>query len=427
MTSKFRLMDLPEELFDNVIAHYVHSVPVNDASATRAVSRVFDQAISYQIIHHVSKESFKDAGSHRKDVFTNISADYLGSAVRKRKNEPLVTFIDKCADTVLGIEGKSSDDERKTRYLQDIIRYTTRGESHATYSLAIHPNSSDHIQRPSQRVANLTSAAAVGSLVAVKHLLRKYVKSWPSSEYLNWNYNQGGLSDAIGAAASNGHVKVLQHLLNKLRPLVNQKSGLPRGSPQHELQQLNRRLHSIFCLAIRSKHCLTIQTLADFAQKYKMSFGFYYDSYSPEQGDEWIKNAVRTGCVKTFQATISTITSINPKAFHALKDHYLKSAFWYCCRFGQEDILQYLIAQDCVLLQRHGRYGMKLAARHLCRNIITILLENGVSINDGKPVQEAIKYENISIVEFMIAHGARVDAKVDAKVDAGTYNSCLCI
>lgn len=38
MTSKFRLRDLPEELFDNVIAHYVHSVPVNDASATRAVS-----------------------------------------------------------------------------------------------------------------------------------------------------------------------------------------------------------------------------------------------------------------------------------------------------------------------------------------------------------------------------------------------------
>jgi hypothetical protein len=73
---------------------------------------------------------------------------------------------------------------------------------------------------------------------------------------------------------------------------------------------------------------------------------------------------------------------------------------------------------------------MKLAARHLCRNIITILLENGVSINDGRPVKEAIKYENTSIVEFMIAHGAKVDAKavakVDAKVDAVAYNSCLC-
>ena len=385
------------------------------------------------MIHHLPKESFKRDGPiqanwHLKDIFTNISAKYLESPVRKRKNEPFVAFIHKCADTVLGIEGKSSDDERKTRYLQDIIRYTTRGERHATYSLAIHPESSDNIERPSQRVVNLTSAAAVGSLVAVKHLLKKYVKSWPSSEYLNCNSNQGGLSDPIGAAASNGHVKVLQHLLTKLRPLVDPKSGLPRGAPHLELQQLNRRLYSIFRLAIRSKHCLTIQTLADFAQKYKLSFGFYYDSYNPEQGDEWIKHAVRTGYVKTFQATISTIMGINPKAYESLKDHYLKSAFWYSCRFGHGDILQHLIAQDRVLLQKYGRQGMKLAARHLCRNIITILVENGVSINDGRPVKEAIKYENTSIVEFMIAHGAKVDAKavakVDAKVDVITYNSC---
>jgi hypothetical protein len=161
-----------------------------------------------------------------------------------------------------------------------------------------------------------------------------------------------------------------------------------------------------------------------------LSFGFYYDSYNSEQGDEWIKHAVRTGCVKTFQATISTMMGINPKAYESLKDHYLKSAFWYSCRFGQGDILQHLIAQDRVLLQKYGRQGMKLAARYLCRNIITILVENGVSINDGRPVKEAIKYENTSIVEFMIAHGAEVDAKVgakaDAKVDAVTYNSCLC-
>ena len=96
------------------------------------------------MIHHLPKESFKRDGPiqanwHLKDIFTNISAKYLESPVRKRKNEPFVAFIHKCANTVLGIEGKSSDDERKTRYLQDIIRYMTRGESHATYSLAIHP------------------------------------------------------------------------------------------------------------------------------------------------------------------------------------------------------------------------------------------------------------------------------------------------
>ncbi|RYN20059.1 hypothetical protein AA0118_g8966 [Alternaria tenuissima] len=52
-------MDLPGELFDNVIAHYVHSVPVHDASATRAVSRAFDQAISYQMIANLSQDGMK--------------------------------------------------------------------------------------------------------------------------------------------------------------------------------------------------------------------------------------------------------------------------------------------------------------------------------------------------------------------------------
>ncbi|KAL1796078.1 hypothetical protein ACET3X_006302 [Alternaria dauci] len=350
------------------------------------------------------------------DLFTNISADYLASPYRKRMNEPLVTLIHNCADWVLGIEGKSSGEETKTRYLHDIIQFMTRENVFATYHQAIYPEYTRYdLGLPSQDVANLAAAAAAGSLVAVKRMLRKKPMCWPSVEYFDANYNTGVLSDPIGAAACNGHSKVLKFLIAELRPYLNPRCR--KYAITHGGLYLHRLLDSIFRLAILSKNGRTIQILAEFANTHKTSFSSEHLATSKANGEAWVKSAVSTGCVNTLQATLSAMMTINPAAYGLLKDHHLALAFQHSCRTGQKDILQYLVAQDRALLRGNGKKGMQLAAQYLHRNIITALLENGISINSGRAIHEAIKYENISIIKFMIVRGARVDT--------ATYEFCV--
>ncbi|KAG9194961.1 hypothetical protein G6011_00081 [Alternaria panax] len=114
---------------------------------------------------------------------------------------------------------------------------------------------------------------------------------------------------------------------------------------------------------------------------------------------------------------MSAMMSINPSLYEQLKDYHLGSAFLYSCVFGQVDLLQHLIAQNRTLLPKHGSNGMQFADQYLHTNVITVLLENGVFIDDRQPIHKAGQYESISMVNSMALRGA--------KLDAATYDSRL--
>jgi len=136
----------------------------------------------------------------------------------------------------------------------------------------------------------------------------------------------------------------------------------------------------------------------------------------------WIRTAIETGCMDTFKTTMAVVgstASISAKRLVA-------NALLFACKHGQVKILRHLIAHNPTSLQREGpvagsdvarRYRdpvqqtlgiscMQTAAQYLQRHIIDVLLEHGVSINAGSPTIRAIEYEDISIVKYMLEHGA---------------------
>lgn len=73
---------------------------------------------------------------------------------------------------------------------------------------------SDNSLFTSTERADLVSAAAVGSLAAVNDLLERNESDWPSWPYIRQHaFDDNVYKDPIQAAASNGHIKVVQHLL----------------------------------------------------------------------------------------------------------------------------------------------------------------------------------------------------------------------
>jgi hypothetical protein len=60
---------------------------------------------------------------------------------------------------------------------------------------------------------------------------------------------------------------------------------------------------------------------------------------------------------------------------------------------------------------------MQSAAKHIHWSIINVLLEEGVSTDDERPIWYAIAFENLSMVKFVIARGVRVDGVL--------YRKCL--
>jgi hypothetical protein len=212
-------------------------------------------------------------------VLRRTSADILRSPVRKPRNSPFITLIYACAEAVPKIE--------------DIVQYVTLGGIYT--ALRQVPQPSEHLlSLPSQDLFDLTGAAAVGSLIVVKYLLDKNPGSWPSQPYSPRHVcGEGVFSDHPLAAASNGHVDVLQHLFNVLEASKTRVSEL-HYNPRY-------RFHCNLSAAIQSKHCPSILILAEFFKKHEIPFDLSIrDCHSFACAGDWINTATKTGCIKTY-------------------------------------------------------------------------------------------------------------------------------
>ncbi|KAI4706460.1 hypothetical protein J4E89_008878 [Alternaria sp. Ai002NY15] len=355
------------------------------------------------------QENLRDCEADKR-VLHHMLPEILQSTVRKAFNDPLVTSIEARAEAVLKIEGHPYDEKTKTQYVEYILQYLTRGGKLAAIERVLRSN--DPLSSSTER-ADLTSAAAVGSLCAVKELLEENESDWPSWPYFRQHAtNDNVYIDPLRAASSNGHIEVVQHLLKALKDF---------GGAEKWTDTFKHRFQCILNAAIQSRHRQTILTLAVVARKNGIC-----ESSLTHVGlscaELWIRTAITTGCMDTFKTTMAVVGSTAPISAKTLVAY----AMLFACEYGQVDILRHLIAHNPTCFQREGpvagsdiarRYKTKVeqtlgiscmqtAAQYLQRHIIDVLLEHGVSINTGSPIIRAIEFENISIVKYMLDHGA---------------------
>ena len=361
--------------------------------------------------YELFQEDFRGCEADKR-VLHHLLPEILQSTVRKVFNDPLVTSIEARAEAVLQIEGHPYDEKTKTQYVEYIFQYLTRGGKLAAIDRALRSPSNYPLFSSTVR-ADLVSAAAVGSLAVVKELLEDNESDWPSWPYFRQHAsNDNVYADPLRAAASNGHIEVVQHLLKALKDF---------GGAEKWTDTFKHRFQCILNAAIQSKHRQTILTLAVVARKNAVC-----DSSLTHVGlacaELWIRTAVTTGCMETFTTTMAVVGSTAPMSAKTLMAY----AMLFACEYGQVDILRYLIAHNPTCFQREGpvagsdiarRYKTKVeqtldiscmqtAAQYLQRHINDVLLEHGVSINAGSPIIRAIEFENISIVKYMLDHGA---------------------
>jgi hypothetical protein len=104
-----------------------------------------------------------------KKVLSGNFDAFLRSPVRKARNDPLVASIYTRVDAILAVEVHTYMAAAKDRYVEDLIRYMTRGGKTAVLQQVLHPNAIFLPQVPPQALMDMTCATAVGSLSAVKN------------------------------------------------------------------------------------------------------------------------------------------------------------------------------------------------------------------------------------------------------------------
>jgi hypothetical protein len=382
-------------------------------------------------------------------VLRCLFGDVMRSEVRKERGEPLVRSVWEVAGQVVryerrvcgeeadgsfeeeggngdGEEDESHDAEIMSRYVEDIIRHLTRGGKNAAIAKALlHPDRNIMASGATE----ITGAAAVGSLKAVKYLLAMNLAGWPSQQYRIWHELEEGLySDPIRAAASNGHVEVLQYLLTTLETLMSKRSMLNLDP------YLTVKFQRSLTAAIQSRHSPTITTLAKFIHRYRIHEA--NSLYSPDLSctEEWIKAAAQTCCTHTYETTLTCIeimqpTRISPSVSTWSPRQRLSKALLFACQHGQVNLLRHILALDCAVLHGYGpsmdlasypvyevlgTMCMRVAAQYMHRGVADVLLENDVCMNTGRPIKTAIRYKNVAMVRFMVERGARVDEEAYA-------------
>jgi hypothetical protein len=373
-------------------------------------------------------------------VLRCLFGDVMRSEVRKERGEPLVRSVWEVAGQVVRYERRvcgeeadrsfeeesgNGDEEIKPRYVEDIIQYLTRGGKNVAIAKALHPDRNVMASDATE----VTGAAAVGSLKAVKYLLPTNLAGWPSLQDRTWHELEGGLySDPIRAAASNGHFKVLQYLLTTLETLMSKLSIM--NLDPYLTVKFQRSLTAV----IQSRHPPTITTLAKFIHRYRIHEA--NSLYSPDLSctEEWIKAAAQTGCTRTYETTLTCIetmqpTRISPSVSAWSQRQRRSKALLFACQHGQVHLLRHILVLDCAVLHSYGpsmdlasypvyevlgTMCMRVAAQYMHRGVADVLLENDVCMNTGRPIKTAIRYENVAMVRFMVERGARVDEEAYA-------------
>jgi ankyrin repeat protein len=82
------------------------------------------------------------------------------------------------------------------------------------------------------------------------------------------------------------------------------------------------------------------------------------------------------------------------------------------CEHGQANLLRELIEGGLVDVNRNGKQGMELAIKYAYRDVMTVLLHRGVSVNEESLLHSAIEHGSIATVKFLLERGAELSEEV---------------
>jgi len=357
-------------------------------------------------------------------------AAFLNSPIRKVLNIEPARYIQDRVNAVLATESPTVRDALKDQYTKDFMSYTVCAVKGPTLDLLLfEPN--DWPCRSGDRTMtalHLSTAAAVGSMPAVKHFLNKLgVESWRSY----WVHADPDpkmptslLNDPLLAAASTGKMTVLAYIL----PLITSAmSGLGRGD---ERRCVKLRVYTAISAAIKGKHISIIRLLCAYCKshKWKITNREHCPTSQLPYGKLWLKDAARLGCFHTSRAVLIALSALGTET----RQHWTNILFISACEHGSTDLVRTMLARNLVetkctqLIEATpgcynavimSKHGMRIAAALGHIEIVDMLLrEQGTSIDDA--FWASIEHGRVSLMKHLFQCGAHI-------VPADVLQQCL--
>ncbi|KAF2826316.1 hypothetical protein CC86DRAFT_27964 [Ophiobolus disseminans] len=285
--------DLPAELFQQAIGYGVREAGVAEACKTRNVNRAFRDAVTYEIVHYVPLTAFQPIA---RTMFAFALPDIVSSAVRKAKGSGVAMLLgcEEQVDRVLRIEATTDVEHVKRCYMDDIDTYIKCLPSQIVHKGLDSSHYCYAAGSAQDLIVQMSTAAAVGSLVAVKRYSMDG-SPWPSVPRCAVNRlmdDEEIFTNPPRAAASTGKLDIVEYLLEYID--VHFASQPPRAN--RSLPSLQQQLRSAIGDAIVAKAPKIVNILHNFASIFEL--GHVYEGCCPSPcAQSWVRSAVKTGCM----------------------------------------------------------------------------------------------------------------------------------
>ena len=337
-----------------------------------------------------------------KQICSQNFPDIISSPVRRAAgaNPAILLGCEERVDKVLEIEARSHIKHSKPRYVNDIDTYLEQQNPEIVLDSIVQGIG---YRGTGPSILQLSTAAAVGSLAAVKYLLDNGT-AWPNPQYVKQPADDL-FASPLRVAISTGKVGVVLQLLERLDRYLE--------DPSRERQYpIRRPLHTAINIAIKAEQPKIILILYKYTCDHRHGLTHYSCCYAacPRL---WVESAVNTGRIDICR----TVLHILPLNLRPSYSRYAPDMFALACKHNQLDIVRWIFRQKRGTYRIDLPQALRIAASLPSLALLDLLLDYGADINEDEPIQFAIVKGHTAIMKQMVQYGARLTDKTFDRVN----------
>ena len=365
----------------------------------------------YEVIHHMPLATFcSDLRSWEdcnatEPICSQIFSNMVSSSVRRVAGTSPANLLgcEERVDKILEVEAHAHIEHVKVRYLCEIDTYLKQQVPRTVLASVTRGIGYRRIEPPQESILQLSTAAAVGSLAAVKHLLGTGTV-WPSQQYLK-QPAEDLFASPLRAAISTGKVGVVSYLLEQL------DCYLENPSPGNQYP-IRRSLHTAINIAIKAEQPKIILILYKYACDHHHGLTLQSCCYAacPRL---WVESAVKTGRVDICR----TVLHILPLNLRPGSSRHTPDMFALACEHNQLDIARWIFRRKRGTYSIDLPQALRIAASLPSLALLDLLLDYGADINEDEPIQFAIVKGHTAMMKEMVQRGARLTDKTFDRVN----------